>query len=308
LIDLSALTTSTGGENDILFRFANSEMLQAKAFEFLCLFFLGLMRIIPIVGTVPFLGSRILPIPVKVIEAICLFLVFFPVILRTTLSEVTFNPHFLLLMGKEFIVGLILGFFVSLPFTLMQSVGVLIDHQRGSASLMVNDPTTQNQSSPLGLFFNMVLIYLFFVVDGPIIFFDAINYSYELIPPDRFLSPLFFNLQSPFWQRAIPLANQFMVLTVQLAAPSLIIILMTDFFLGIANRLAPQVQIIFLGLGLKATMPLIVIAIGWGLFLEASTVETIKETRSLNDIVREMAGQLEKEDKQHPTSIQPAPL
>ncbi len=307
MIDLSSLSTS-GGESDVLYRFANSELLQAKAYEFLCLFFLGLMRIIPIVATAPFLGSRVLPIPVKVIEAVCLFLVFFPVILRTTLTEVTFNGPFLLLMAKEFIIGLILGFFVSLPFSLMQSVGVLIDHQRGSASLMVNDPTTQNQSSPLGLFFNMILIYLFFVVDGPFIFFEAMNYSYELIPPDKFLSPVFFNLKSPFWERAIPLANQFMVLTVQLAAPSLIIILMTDFFLGIANRLAPQVQIIFLGLGLKAGMPLIVIALGWSLFLEVSTIESVRETRSLNDIIREMAGQLQTTDKEHPTSVQPAPL
>ena len=99
-----------------------------------------------------------------------------------------------------------------------------------------------------------------------------------------------------------------MLLTVQLASPSLIIILMTDFFLGIANRLAPQVQIIFLGLGLKAGMPLIVIALGWSLFLEVSTIESVKETRSLNDIIREMAGQLQTTDKEHPTSVQPAPL
>lgn len=307
MIDLASLSTS-GGESDLLFRFANSELLQAKAYEFLCMFFLGLMRIIPIVAVAPFLGSRVLPMPVKVIEAVCLFLVFFPIIIKTTLTELSFNPAFLLLMAKEFIIGLILGFFVSLPFSLMQSVGVLIDHQRGSASLMVNDPTTQNQSSPLGLFFNMVLIYLFFLVDGPFIFFEAMNTSYELIPPDKFLSPLFFSSKSPFWERAIPLANQFMVLTVQLAAPSLIIILMTDFFLGIANRLAPQVQIIFLGLGLKAAMPLIVIALGWGLFVETATIESVREARSLEEIVLEMAGRLEKDDKQHPTSPQPAPL
>jgi type III secretion protein T len=42
-------------------------------------------------------------------------------------------------------------------------------------------------------------------------------------------------------------------------------ILMTDFFLGIANRLAPQVQITFLGMPLKSLLALFIIFLGWKL-------------------------------------------
>ena len=140
---------------------------------------------------------------------------------------------------------------------------------------MVNDPTIQNQSSPLGTLFNMVLIYLFFFINGPFIFLEGIINSYELIPPDRFFDPAFFSEGSPFWDLQIQLLNKVMVMTIQLASPALIAILMTDVFLGIANRLAPQVQITFLGMPLKSLLALLVLCIGWKLF----NTEVIKQTQ-----------------------------
>ena len=59
-----------------------------------------------------------------------------------------------------------------------------------------------------------------------------------------------------------------MVISIQLSAPALLTILMTDFFLGIANRLAPQVQITFLGMPLKSLLALVIIWAGWQLFAQ----------------------------------------
>jgi type III secretion protein T len=59
-----------------------------------------------------------------------------------------------------------------------------------------------------------------------------------------------------------------MILSIQLATPALLAILMTDVFLGIANRLAPQVQITFLGMPLKSLLALAVVCLGWKLFTE----------------------------------------
>ena len=157
---------------------------------------------------------------------------------------------------------------------IVQNVGLIIDHQRGGASLMVNDPTIQNQSSPLGTLFNMILIYGFFIINGPFIFIDAIAKSFELVPVDRFLSNQFFTADSPFWKQQIQIFNQMMVITIQLAGPALIMILMTDVYLGIVNRLAPQVQITFLGMPLKSLLALLIVTLGLKLFLQQSIIET----------------------------------
>lgn len=229
-----------------------------------------------------------LPHPVKITFALSLFAIFLPHLLLVTETPLAFNVRLLAYLLKEVFVGTCLGFVIAVPFMIAQNVGMIIDHQRGGASLMVNDPTIQNQSSPIGTLMNMVLIVLFFQINGPFYFIDAILMSYDVIPPDRFISPEFFNSTSPYWQLILQLFNKMMVISIQLAGPALVIILMTDFFLGIANRLAPQVQITFLGMPLKSLLGLMIVCFGWKLFNQ----QLVHETYVWLDYTKKVAGWL----------------
>lgn len=232
----------------------------------LTLLFLFFARMLPIIALAPFLGARVLPHPVKMALAISLFVIFVPYILEQMSGPLTYNTFTIILLAKETLIGLIIGTIVSLPFNIVQNAGIFIDHQRGGASLMVNDPTVQNQSSPLGTLFNMVMIYIFFLVDGPFLFFDLLLDLYRIVPPDQLINSVFFSKDTPFYKEMVALFNKIMVLSIQMAMPGLLIILMTDFFLGIANRLAPQVQITFLGMPLKSLLALMVICLGWNIY------------------------------------------
>lgn len=248
--------------------FLNSALSKGDMLGPLTLLFLFFARFLPIIALAPFFGARVLPHPVKICFAICMFVVFLPKLLQVTTTPLTFNNMMMLYMCKEAFIGFLMGYMISVPFMIVQNVGLIIDHQRGGASLMVNDPTIQNQSSPLGTLFNMILIVIFFMIDGPFLFIDVIITSYELIPPDSFINPSFFSKESDFWVTQMQLLNDMMVISIRLASPALIMILMTDMFLGIANRLAPQVQITFLGMPLKSLLALAVIFLGWQLFTE----------------------------------------
>lgn len=245
--------------------FVNSVFAKTDPQVIFSVFFLFLARMLPIIAQAPFFGSRVLPNPTKLFLALTLFVIFLPHFLLSFKSGIGFNMTLLFLMFKELFIGLVLGFLISIPFIIVQAAGILVDHQRGGASLMVNDPTVQNQSSPLGTLFNMVLIVVFYLIDGPFLFLDAFLKSYEIIPPDQFINPAFFANGSPMWKLIVQLFNQTMTMAIQLSAPALIAILMTDVFLGIANRLAPQVQITFLGMPLKSLLGLLVICLGWQL-------------------------------------------
>jgi type III secretion protein SpaR/YscT/HrcT len=233
----------------------------------------------------------VMPQPAKVALAISLFVVFLPQLLVTT-HEISFNLRLVFLMFKELFVGTIIGFLISMPFMIVQSAGIIIDHQRGGASLMVNDPTIQNQSSPLGTLFNFVMIWLFFAIDGPFLFIEAILSSYEVIPPDQIVNAKFFDKDSSFWANQISLLNQMMVISIRLASPALIMILMTDFFLGIANRLAHQVQITFLGMPLKSLLGLFVIFIGWKLLNEEMVRQGYYWINQVMDMLRTVTGSI----------------
>ena len=252
----------------------------------LTLMFLFLGRMLPIIALSPFFGARILPNPVKVCFALTLFIIFLPQLLRVTTNQsLGFNVWSFILMGKEIFIGFILGLFISLPFQIVQSAGIIIDHQRGGASLMVNDPTIQNQSSPLGTLFNYTMIFIFFYIDGPFLFIDAINSSYDIIPPDSLINPGFFAEHSSFWEREMSLLNEVMVIAVRLCSPALFAILMTDVFLGIANRFAPQVQITFLGLPLKSLLGLGVLTIGWKTFCEEMARQCFYWIQQVRDVI-----------------------
>jgi type III secretion protein SpaR/YscT/HrcT len=243
--------------------FLHSFLSEFDPMTALTMFFLFLGRILPVISLSPFFGSRVMPHPVKGAFAICLFAIFLPKLLTVTTTPLQFNLFGLLLLAKEVFVGFCIGFLISIPFTIVQSTGLIIDHQRGGASLMVNDPTVQNQSSPFGTLFNQVLILLFYAADAPFLIIDLLITSYDVIPPDHFLTPIFFDKNNEFWKMQIRMLNQVMVVAIRLATPALLIMLMTDLFLGIANRLAPQVQITFLGMALKSLLGMGIVCIGW---------------------------------------------
>lgn len=280
---INSSNMETQPDGTYLYVFLTSAFNKENPLGVLSLLFLFLARFLPIIALSPFFGSRVLPHPVKVTFGISIFAVFLPQLLTVTTTPLTFSPFTLLLIVKELFVGLVIGFIMGIPFVIAQNVGIIIDHQRGGASLMVNDPTVQNQSSPLGTLFNMVLIFIFFTLDGPFLFLNAIITSYDVIPPDKFINTQFFDKNSAFWEMMVQLFNQVMVLSMQLAAPGLLAILMTDVFLGIANRLAPQVQITFLGMPLKSLLALTVVCFGWRLFSE----ELIRQCYKWLDAVKQ---------------------
>jgi type III secretion protein T len=262
--------------------------------------FLAVGRIGPIIGMTPFFGGKILPNSAKFAMAFCFAVMIVPQLIFSFSRPVSFNFELMMLMVREVFIGSLLAFFMGLPFSIVSSAGVFIDHQRGAASLMTNDPTVQNQSSPIGTLYNMLLITIFWAIGGPFYVLDTIFYSYQLIPPDRWEAPLFLFEHSDFHIRVLHALQIFATLSLQLAMPALLAILMTDTFLGIINRLAPQVQITFLGMGFKSWFALLVICLGFYPFVTQLTKQVENWLKEFQEIVVELRYP---EKPQSPTSM-----
>jgi len=233
-----------------------------SVFSVSALCFLAAGRIGPLIAFSPFFGARILPNPVKMVLLLCFVAILLPKLVFSLATPLSFNWDMMLLMFRELVIGTLFGFFLGLPFLIVSSAGVYIDHQRGAASLMVNDPAIQNQSSPLGTLYNLMLICLFWAIDGPFRVINVLADSYDLFPPDQFVAPVFLHDKGFMHMTLLHIAASFFALSIQLAMPALLIMLMTDTFFGIINRLAPQVQISFLGMGLKSWLSLFLVCLG----------------------------------------------
>jgi type III secretion protein T len=246
----------------------------------LTLFFLSLMRIGPVVALAPFLGAK-LP------GAISIAAIMLPhLIISSKLPVLTFDIHFAGYCIKELFIGMIIAILVCMPFYIAQSSGILIDFLRGSSALQVTDPLMQTQSSSIGQLYNYIFIVIFYEIGGTFVFLDGFLNSYKFIPVDSFIPAVFFNLHQPFWQFVMEILTKFLALSIQLAAPPIVAILMAEMFLGIANRMAPQVQIAFLGMSLKSLVGLALLWAGWFFILQQLSKQSLLWLDSLNRIIQ----------------------
>ena len=250
----------------------------------LSIFFLGLFRIAPIVSLAPFLGAK-LPGGVKMGLAIALTVIFIPELIQTSKATFAFDMAFVAYGFKELFMGFILGFLATIPFYMAQGAGSLIDYMRGASSLQIQDPTLRSQTSVIGVMFNYFLIVIFFNIGGPFYFLDAVFESFRIIPIDQMIPMSFFNLDLPFWKTILGLATRILAISIQLAAPCIVAILMAEMFLGIANRLAPQVQIVFLGMSLKSLLGLGLLWAGWFFILKQMSHQAFVWIKQIDDLL-----------------------
>lgn len=264
-------------------------MPQVEPMTILAVFLLTLARMLPIIVLAPFLGANNLPKVVRMMFAISLVALFLPQNLMHLTIQIPYTMAFVGLFLKELIIGFVLGILAAAPFYIAQMAGSLIDHSRGSSSLQVNDPTTQSTTGPIGILYNYVLIALFYSLGGPFLFFEALADAYRLIPVDKVINPDFFDANLPFWKQIYGYGSYVMRFSVQLAAPALIGILLTDLFLGIANRLAPQVQIVFLGVSLKSWVGIALLTAAWGLTIQVMGKEAIAYIKHLGVLIQQVS-------------------
>jgi type III secretion protein T len=282
---MNSVVTSTDSYITLLMSLANM-----SAITVFSAFLLTMARLIPTMVLAPFFGAKLIPTTVRIMFCICITSILLPQILMTAAHQkIIFDMVYIGLLIKELFIGFILAFLITIPFYIAQSSGSLIDHIRGSASLQVTDPTTSTQTGPVGILYNYTLIAIFFIIGGPFLYIDAISKSFVLIPVTEVLNPIFFSLQIDFWKKLIGLLSYIFSIAIQLGAPSIIGVLMAEMFLGIANRLAPQVQIVFLGISLKSWVGLGLLACAWYFIMQELGKESTLWLKSIDELIEKAA-------------------
>ncbi len=247
-----------------------------------------IIRMAPMVSIVPFLGGKLIPGPARAGLAIALASIFLPLTLYYNKDFAITDNWFLGLAFKELVIGYVIAFIASIPFFVVQSSGIFIDYMRGSSMLMSQDPLLQNQASSIGIMFNYYLIVMFYAFDGLFLFFDAVSTSLEVFPIAGGINPAIFSLANPLWKTTMGIMGYVFSMSLQIAAPSIVAILMAEMFLGIANRLAPQVQIAFLGMSLKSLLGLMLLWSAWFIILKQMSTSSIDWITNLNILLKQI--------------------
>jgi flagellar biosynthetic protein FliR len=204
-------------------------------------------RITAFLVVVPVLSSKNVPNTFKIGLSVFISLIIYAGI--GTANPVPIDSSYILLILREILVGVLLGFLAYLFFTAVQIAGSFMDIQIGFGIANVIDPMTGASAPLLGNLKYMIAMLLFLSFDGHHYLLGAIINSYKWVPLNNEIFARIYSGQiSEFLLRSF--ASMF-YLAFQLSAPVIAAMFLTDLGLGLLTRVAPQFNIFVVGAPLK---------------------------------------------------------
>ncbi|MFC1560084.1 flagellar biosynthetic protein FliR [Candidatus Margulisiibacteriota bacterium] len=215
-------------------------------------FMLVLARVAGLFISAPIISAKSVPAFVKIGLAIWLAVIlWFVVPLPYGVPD---SPAlFLMALVIEVFVGYTIGFISNLIIQSIQAAGDMADVQMGLSVANVLSPTTGLMTSVVGSLTFYIAMVVFFIVDGHHMIFAALHQSFRALPVTGALN---FS-GGVFVLQIIELIKFFWVTAIRLAAPSLLLIFLSDFSFGIVSRVAPQVNVFMLGFQVKPGLGLL---------------------------------------------------
>jgi flagellar biosynthetic protein FliR len=219
-------------------------------------FLLVLGRVGPLFALAPLFSSKLLPARAKGICAVALTVGIAPIALAGAGGEVPLAlGSFVELMLKEILVGLAYAFALAALFAAVSTAGSFLDTLIGFSYGALVDPITGNQSAVLTQAYILVGTLVLIAIGGDQLIIKGLARSYELVPlldvPS--LPALAGGAQSAF--------AQVFLSSLELAAPVVLAIVITDAAFGIVSKVVPQLNVFAVGFPAKVAVGLLIIGV-----------------------------------------------
>lgn len=211
-------------------------------------------RLMGIVFLFPFFSYRGIPFTLRLWLSLVIALLIF-LSLEPSVEFAFREPlEMVLVLGREVLTGLALGYLVLLMFSVFLNAGQMVDLKSGLMLSGVFEPQFGSQVTFMGQFYYLLGLVFFLTLNGHHYFLVALADSYRIIP-----------LDTPFMAGARPggivrLFADMFYLAFQLVAPIVIILMVLDIALGLVAKTVPQVHVFILGLPLKIALSLLLLA------------------------------------------------
>ncbi|WP_027400156.1 flagellar biosynthetic protein FliR [Anaerovorax odorimutans] len=218
------------------------------------IFTLVLMRMAGCILFNPILGRRNFPAMFKIGLTLVLSLVIYTYS-DISITEFSTTVEYIILLLKEFFIGYVLGFIVSLFAYIIIFGGELIDLQMGIAMSKIYDPQSNISMSLTGTYYNILFTFLFFVGNGHLTLIKLFLNLGEFIPYGKVI----INTKVP--SLILDVFCQCTVLAVKLAMPIVAIEFLLEIAVGILMKAIPQINVFVINIQAKLFIGLILLVI-----------------------------------------------
>lgn len=220
-------------------------------------FMLIMTRIGSFVMTLPFFGSAGTTIPVRVGISLFISMVIFPMVPTVDMPD-TFASY-LIGIGSELLIGILIGFACLMFFGITQLAGFLAGMQIGLRMSQLMNPFDDSEASIIGQFYFFLMTLLLFAANGHLFLLRGMFDSFRFIPL------MGMSMNGDICRKMIEIFVYVFNTGVQLSAPVLFVGMIIHIGKGLLSKTAPEINILMIGfpiviiLGLqmlKSTLPM----------------------------------------------------
>ena len=214
-------------------------------------FLMILVRVASFVYIAPFFGMNNTPNRVKVGFSACLAIILYQVIDPEEILVYSGVIEFAIIVLKEGITGLLIGFAANICNSIIVFSGKVIDMEIGLAMANIYDPTTKSQSGLTGTMYNYFIMMLLIATDMHHYILRALVDTYQIIP----INGAVFD-----WQHLMGSMTMFvtdlMVIGFRIVLPVFACSMILSCILGIMAKVAPQMNMFAVGMQIKVLLGL----------------------------------------------------
>jgi len=239
------------------------------------IFLLVLLRVSALLMVAPIFGHRTWLARAKVGLAFTVSIILFPIVADQPLDVPAGVLPYALMMIREVLMGVVMGFVVLLLFVAIQFAGQLAGLQMGFGIVNVIDPQSSNQLSIMGQFLNILAILLLLSLNGHHTILTGLVTSFETIPLGGVV------LKAGLMQKMIAITAEVFIIGVKIAAPIMTALFLVTAAMGVLARTVPQMNVFMVGFPVQ-------ISVGLGAFLVCMPLFAMLVERLIITMSRDM--------------------
>lgn len=174
---------------------------------------------------------------------------------------------------REVFFGLAIGYVTNLFFAAIEIAGHFVDFQSGFSMAQTFDPNIGIRGAHYGRIYYWISICVFFLLDMHHKVISTLIRSFEYVPLGEI------TYQGLTVEAILGIFSRIFELAFNLAAPIIIVVLVIDVVLGVISKTIPQINVLMLGMPIKAAASFLAVlmSLSWLLSKMGDIIQLIPE-------------------------------
>ncbi|WP_076416946.1 flagellar biosynthetic protein FliR [Colwellia sp. UCD-KL20] len=235
------------------------EYTDAVINQFIADFILPFTRISALIMSMIGFGSKTIPSSIKLGLCVVVTVAVMPAIPPSQVDNI-FSLATALLIAKQIIIGIMLGFVTTLVINTFILAGQIIAMQTGLGFASLVDPASGMNVPAVGQFFLILSSLLFWVMDGHLAYLQFIVTSFDTLPIGSN------NFDSTKFKELVEWGGWMFATALSLSIAPLTAMLLINFSFGVMTRAAPQLNIFSIGFPITMCAGLLIMWLTMGNF------------------------------------------